>query len=109
MTTVPLPTPVDRSADPRVGVGLRVLRGLSGALAVGLVVLALVLAVAQWASGSTAVPGPGVGPLVGHGVGGVVALLLQRVADRSRGGWAVVACLGVLAVVGAVLWIWWWR
>lgn len=90
---------------------LRVLRGLSGALAVGLVVLTLVLAVAQWLSGpvTVTVSGPGTGPLVGHGAGALIALLLQRAADRSRGGRAVAASLAVLSVVGAVLWFWWWR
>jgi len=109
MTTAPLPTPVARSADSQDGFGLRALRGLSGALAAGLVVLGLVLAGAQWLSGSATVPGPGAGTLLGHGVGGIVALLLQRVADRSRGGRSVAASLAVLAVVGAVLWFWWWR
>ncbi len=88
---------------------LRVLRGLSGALAVGLVVLTLVLAVAQWLSGPVTVSGPGTGQLVGHGAGALIALLLQRAADRSRGGRAVAASLAVLSVVGAVLWFWWWR
>ena len=98
---------------------LRVLREVSGALAVGLVVLTLVLAAAQWLSGQwlgdqwlggpATVSGPGTGALIGHGAGALLALLLQRAADRSRGGRAVVASLAVLSVVAAVLWIWWWR
>ena len=98
---------------------LRVLREVSGALAVGLVVLTLVLAAAQWLSGQwlsgqwlggpATVSGPGTGALIGHGAGALLALLLQRAADRSRGGRAVAASLAVLSVVAAVLWIWWWR
>jgi hypothetical protein len=98
---------------------LRVLREVSGALAVGLVVLTLVLAAAQWLSGQwlgdqwlggpATVSGPGTGALIGHGADALLALLLQRAADRSRGGRAVVASLAVLSVVAAVLWIWWWR
>lgn len=94
-----------RSAGP----GVRLLRGLSGALAAGLVVLTLMLAVGQWLGGSATVPGPGVGTIVGHGLGAVVAVFAQAVADRSRGGRAVAASVVALAVVLAVLWIWWWR
>ena len=100
---------VQRTEDAPPGSVLRVLRALSGALAVGLVVLTLVLAVALWLSGPVTVWGPGTGPLVGHGAGALIALLLQRAADRSRGGRAVAASLAVLSVVGTVLWFWWWR
>lgn len=97
----------------RRGVGppdrtVRLLLGLSGALTAGLVLLAVLLGVAQWFSGPDTVPGPGIGMLLGHWVGAPVAVLLQWVADRSRGGRAVIASLAVLAVVGGVLWFWWW-
>ncbi len=88
---------------------LRLLRGLSGALAAGLVVLAVFLGVVKGFSGPETVPGPTVGALVGHGVGAAVAVVLQWVADRSRGGRAAVAALAVLAVVVAVLWTFWWH
>ena len=114
MITVRIPVPgveasVPRTDDAPRGTAGRMLRGLSGALAVGLVVLTLVLAVALWLSGPVMVSGPGTGPLVGHGAGALIALLLQRAADRSRGGRAAAASLAVLSVVGAVLWFWWWR
>ena len=100
--------------DVSPGPVLRVLRGFSGALAVGLVVLTLVLAgaqwlSAQWLSGPATVPGSGTGALVGHGTGALLALLLQRTADRSRGGRAGAVSLAVLSVAAAVLWFWWWR
>lgn len=97
----------DGAAAP--GWALRLLRGLSGALAAGLVVLAVVLGVAEWLSGPDSVPGPGIGGVVRHGVGAAVAVALQWVADRSRGGRAAVAALAVLGVVVAVLWSYWWR
>ena len=114
MITVRIPVPgveasVPRTDDAPPGPAGRMLRGLSGALAVGLVALTLVLAVAQWLSGPVTVSGPGTGQLVGHGAGALIALLLQRAADRSRGRRAVAAALAVLSVVGAVLWFWWWR
>lgn len=117
MTTVPIPTvgtahvqPSQHRRDPPPpGVGLRTLRGLSGALALGLLVLTVTLAVAQWFSGTTTVPGPGAGTLVGHGAGTLAALVLQYAADRSRGRRAALAAAAVLAVVAVVLWVWWWR
>jgi hypothetical protein len=117
--TVRIPVSEAEASVPRTGDGppgpvLRALRGFSGALAVGLVVLTLVLAGAQWLSSPATVPGPGTvagrtGILAGHGAGALIALLLQRTADRSRRVRAVAASLGVLSVVAAVLWFWWWR
>jgi len=105
---------MQRAGAASPGPVLRVLRGFSGALAVGLVVLTLALAgtqwlSVQWLSGSATVPGPGTGTLIGHGAGALIALLLQGAADQSRGGRAVTASLAVLSVVAAVLWFWWWR
>lgn len=93
---------------PPPGRAVRLLRGLSGALAAGLVLLAVLLGVAQWVSGPDTVPGPGIGMLVGHWAGAVVAAVLQWIADRGRGVRAVAAAIAVLVVVVAVLWIWWW-
>ncbi len=113
MTTARIPTvhpdrgPLHRK--PPAGPGVQLVRGLSGALAAGLVALTLVLAVGQWLSDTATVPGPGADTIAGHGIGAVVAMLAQAVADRSRGGRAVAASAVVLAVVSAVLWVWWWR
>lgn len=87
---------------------VRLLRALSGSLTAGLVLLAVLLGVAQWFSGPDTVPGPAIGMLVGHWVGALVAVLLQWVADRSRGRRAVIASLAAVAVVVGVLWFWWW-
>lgn len=102
------PRPRAGSAPAPPGPATRLLRGLSGALAAGLVVLAVLLGVAQWLSGPDTVPGPGIGALVGHWVGAVVAVVLQWVADHRRGAGAVGAAVAVIAVVVTVLWIWWW-
>lgn len=102
--------PADGAVPRRPGMALRLLRGFSGALAWGLVALAVLLAVAQWMTGdSVTVPGPGAGTLAGHGTGAAVAVTLQRGADRSRGWRAVASAFGVIAVAAVVLWLWWWR
>ncbi len=100
--------PAGGSEQVRPGLAMRLLRGLSGSLAAGLVVLAVLLGVVHWLSGPDTVPGPGIGALVGHWVGAVVAVALQWFADRRRGVQAVLAALAVLTVTVAVLWTWWW-
>ncbi|WP_370542031.1 hypothetical protein [Amycolatopsis sp. FDAARGOS 1241] len=56
----------------------------------------------------TDAPGPGLPMLIGHPVAAVVALLLQRFADRRYGraaGLAGAAVLVVAIVVLAVFWL----
>ncbi|MGH4027089.1 MAG: hypothetical protein ACRDRV_21165 [Pseudonocardiaceae bacterium] len=86
---------------------LRALRGFSGVLAGGLVVLAVTVAVAQWLIGSAARPGPGTGFVLAHGVAALAAVELQVVADRSRGARATLAATAVLVLTAAVLWFGW--
>ncbi len=83
-------------------------RGLSGVLAGGLVVLAVVVCVALWLSGASGRPGPGTAAVVGHVGAASVAVVLQLVADRSRGPLAVAASGLVLLIAAGVLWFGWW-
>jgi hypothetical protein len=89
--------------------GEDVLCGLSGALAAALVILALIVigagALAVWRH----YPGPGALELGGHGVAATLAVLSQRFADRRHGPRRWLAAIGVIAVAGATLWLWWWR
>jgi hypothetical protein len=87
---------------------VRAARGLSGLLAGGLVMLAIVVCVAQWLAGTSGRPGPGMSAVVGHVIGALVAVVLQRVADRSRGLLAALACGSVLVIAVVVLWFGWW-
>ncbi|EHR49264.1 hypothetical protein SacmaDRAFT_0971 [Saccharomonospora marina XMU15] len=83
-------------------------RALTGSLAAGLALLALAVLAAEvfgWASGGK---GPGAPAVAGHAVGAVLALVAQAVADRSRGRTAALAGLAVVALVAAVLWLFWW-
>ncbi len=85
----------------------RLLRGLSGVLAGGLVGLALVL-LAGWLlttrAGST---GPSTGMLVGHGLAAVLAVAAQLVADRRADRIGILAAFGVLVVSVVVLVVYW--
>jgi hypothetical protein len=87
--------------------GVRLLRGFSGVLAGGLVTLAVVLLVAGVVAQQRGVPGPGVPAIAGHAVAAVVAVLVQRRADRMPGAPAAGAALGVMALTVVVLAVQW--
>lgn len=83
-------------------------RELAGALAVGLSVLAVVIVVFQVLAWGRDVPGPGAAMVLGHLGAAVLAVLVQRVADRAAGFVATAAALGVVAITGATMWLLWW-
>ena len=85
-----------------------VVRGLSGALAVGLLILGLALVGVQWWATNIGQQGPGVGVVVGHLVSAVAALTLQAIADRRRDLVGGLATAGTFLVVLWALWFWWW-
>lgn len=83
-------------------------RGLTGSLAYGLVVLGLFLIGVQVWAGQVGWEGPGIGVISAHLIGGLLAAGVQAYADRNRdrnGGFAV---LGVPIIVIGTLWFWWW-
>ena len=83
------------------------LRGLTGVLAGGLVVLALALGVAWVVATRTGSAGPAPWFLVGHAVAAVAAVVLQVRADRSdrRHTGAALGVLGISVAVLGVLWL----
>ncbi|OQO90261.1 hypothetical protein B1813_17680 [Saccharomonospora piscinae] len=83
-------------------------RGITGSLTAGWVVVLVVLAGAQGLAWSGESEGPGAYPLVGHGVGVVLAGYAQRQADRTRGARAGAAGAGVAVVSLLLLWLFWW-
>lgn len=105
-TTVALATepPVAPRRTPHGGFG----REVAGALAVGLSVLAIVVLVFQILAWIRDVPGPGVAMVLGHLGAAVLAVLVQRVADRTTGWPATVAAGAVVVITGATMWLLWW-
>jgi hypothetical protein len=83
-------------------------RELSGALAVGMSVLAVVVVVFQVLAWARDMPGPGVWTVLGHLGAAVLAVVAQRFVDRRAGWVAALSVLGVVAVTGATLWLFWW-
>jgi hypothetical protein len=92
---------------PRVHRG-GVWRELSGALAVGMSVLAVIVVVFQVLAWMRDVPGPGVLAVFGHLGAAALAVVVQRFADRRDGWTAALSVLGVVAVTGVALWLFWW-
>lgn len=86
---------------------MRLLRGLSGLLAGGLVVLALALVTAWVIAQQRAVAGPSVLSVAGHAVAAALSVLAQRTADRRTGPAAVAAALAVVLVTVVVLVVQW--
>ena|GEM_PF-6945632 len=85
------------------------LAGLTGALAAGLAVLAVLVLGAQlfgWVRGHA---GPGLGMLGGNLGAAVAAIAAQLVVDRERGIRAVVCQITIVLLTIAVLsLLWWW-
>ncbi|OZE79015.1 hypothetical protein CH305_15755 [Rhodococcus sp. 15-649-2-2] len=93
----------------RAGSGLRFLRGFSGVVTAGLVVLAIGVAVTQYLGHSRGFPGPGGLSVAAHIAAAVVAVVAQRIADHRRGFSAFLGALVVFVVTGLVLWTQWWQ
>jgi hypothetical protein len=85
----------------------RVLRGVTGVLAGGLVALLVALVVAWVVSNNTDMPGPGTATVVWHAVAAVVAVAAQIYADRRSGARGVLAAVGVLAAAALLLYFQW--
>jgi hypothetical protein len=83
-------------------------REVAGALTVGLSVLAIVVLVFQVLSWVRDVPGPGATMVGGHFGAAVLAVLVQRVADKTAGVLAALAAVAVVAITGVTMWLLWW-
>ncbi|MDH6282973.1 hypothetical protein [Prescottella agglutinans] len=94
-----------RSSDMWV---VRALRGLSGVVAGGVVVLTLVVIGVAYLASNRDFPGPGRESVAAHVVSSVVVVVAQVLADRRRGAASVLASAAVLAVTGLLLWTQWW-
>lgn len=90
----------------RLGYGF--LRGVSGVLAVGMVLLALANVVVQFYATAHDLPGPGALAVTAHLVAAALVIAGQVIADRYADWRAPVCSLGVLLVSAATLWTFWW-
>ncbi len=89
--------------------GVRLLRGISGVIAAGMVVLALVVAGSAVLGEVWRYPGPG-GRMVGWHVGlAAVAVVAQVFTDRRRGLAAFSGSLVVFVAAGYLLVTQWWN
>jgi hypothetical protein len=98
---------VEQSRQRARGVGA-MWRGLTGALAAGLVLLALGVLGVQIYAYTQHLPGPGGVAVTGHLVAAVLAVVCQRIADRSSGWRSALGVLAVLVITSATLWLFWW-
>lgn len=85
------------------------LRGLSGAVTAGLVVLAVVVVGAQYLGLQREFPGPGAVSVTAHIIAAVVAVVLQHFADHRYRAASALASLLVFVVTGLLLWTQWWN
>lgn len=84
------------------------LRGLSGAVTAGLVVLAVVVGGAQYLGSQRGFPGPGAVSVAAHITAAIVAIVIQHFADHRRRAVSAFASILVLLVAGILLWTQWW-
>jgi hypothetical protein len=83
-------------------------RGFTGSLAAGMVVLAVLVLGTGLVCALVGVPGPGATFLIAQPVAAVIALAVQRVADRREGRVAAIAGVAVLVDVAVALCLLWW-
>lgn len=94
-----------RRRDPWV---VRVLRGLSGVFAGGVVALCAVVVGTAYLASDRGFPGPGAESIAAHVVASVLVVGLQVYADRRRGGASFAASTAILLITGLLLWTQWW-
>lgn len=90
------------------GAGVRLVRGVSGVLTGGLVILTLVVLGAAVLASRRAVAGPAPSMVVLHLLVAVIAVLVQVLGDRRGRSGAVGACVVVVLLTGGLLWTQWW-
>ncbi|WP_433871490.1 hypothetical protein [Saccharopolyspora sp. CA-218241] len=101
----PQPAGPPRRSTTRFG---RLLRGLSGSLALGSLLLALALIGVQIWAVQHGYRGPGAASVVSQSLVALVALFAQSIADRRRDRVGALFAAGALALVLGSLWFWWW-
>jgi hypothetical protein len=83
------------------------LRGFTGLLTGGLVVLVVALVVAWAVAERAGTPGPGTGTLAWHASAALAAVIAQSQADRRPGTPGVLAAVAVLVITAVLLTVEW--
>lgn len=87
---------------------MTLVRGISGIVAGGVVVLLCVVIGAAVMGARRDFPGPGAESLSWHVVAALVVVAAQLVADRRHGFAALTGSVIVLVTTGVLLWTQWW-
>ncbi|WP_280341113.1 hypothetical protein [Nocardia neocaledoniensis] len=87
---------------------MTLVRGFSGLVAGGVVVLLCVVLGAAVIGARRDFPGPGAESLTWHVIAAVAVVAAQIFADRHRGVAAFAGSAIVLTVTGVLLWTQWW-
>jgi hypothetical protein len=87
---------------------MRVVRGISGVAAAGLVLLALVVVGAELIGERRGFPGPGAESVAWHIAVSVIVVVAQVYSDRVRGAASLGAAAVVLGSGAILLWTQWW-
>ncbi|MFF2088255.1 hypothetical protein ACFVVM_31115 [Nocardia sp. NPDC058176] len=87
---------------------MTLVRGISGIMAGGVLVLLCVVIGAAVMGSRRDFPGPGAESLSWHVVAALVVVAAQLVADRGRGFAALSGSAIVLVTTGVLLWTQWW-
>lgn len=88
---------------------MKLVRGLSGSIAAGLVVLACVVVGAAMIAARRDFPGPGAESVGWHIAVAAVAVAAQFYSDRKRGAATFVVAVFVLGAGAVLLWTQWWN
>lgn len=99
--TVELPQPPPRRK-------LKFPREITGALAAGMVLLAVAVVLAQGYALVRGTPGPGFFMVAGHVGAGALCLACQRMLDRRTGRATILPGALLIVVAAATLWLFWW-
>ncbi|MFE3444613.1 hypothetical protein ACFXNW_16410 [Nocardia sp. NPDC059180] len=87
---------------------MRLARGVSGMVAAGTVVLALVVVATAIIGAQRGFPGPGGESVTWHVTSAAIVLAAQVYSDRHKGLAAFSGSLVVFLTAGALLWTQWW-
>lgn len=87
---------------------MKLVRGISGTAAAGLVLLALVVVGAAVIGDRRGFPGPGAESVAWHIAVAVTSVVAQVYSDRRRGGASFGAAVVVLGAGATLLWTQWW-